>query len=139
MINIESVILEVRRLAQVTPENKYLRNQGPNSYQNEAPMCSYVHGANSHTDKLGCIFGQALNNLGLTIIEDKGTIEALIMGSSNLVHRCTGLFNNDNYGDIANFVMKLKWCKVVQEEQDKLKTWAEAIEVADNSKLVDKF
>ena len=103
------VVAQVRALAQERPDYVYQRPLG-----NPETECSYLTGA----DGQGCIMGQALTRLGVSI-EALSTIEGenVMAALPRLAVRTTP---SDGW-----------WLRAVQEQQDHGSTWGQAVRRAD--------
>jgi hypothetical protein len=107
-IPLEDIVKEVKRLVIESPENVYKKplDDGDNN-------CSYSKGICTN-GAVGCIFGQALKNLGIntSTLDDASSIYGLYEITS------------DSDKNLLN------WCVSVQSAQDNGKTWGKAVEDA---------
>jgi hypothetical protein len=118
MITIEQLILEVRRLAKESPENKYT----PELADETASLikaCFYNKGKCTN-GAVGCIFGQAFRNLGspIPLVYDNGNGAGIksIFAGLDITHP------NQNL---------IEWCLEAQRNQDSSYTWEKCITEAD--------
>lgn len=105
----EDVIAKVRELAAARPGHAY---KPPKDSPGE---CSYFTDATGKAGA-GCIYGQALTQLGLDDLTDGVDITGIL--SRHHIYPSTD---------------GLDWVEMVQNEQDKGVTWAEAVRVADET------
>ena len=108
-ITLEQVKAEVIKLGQEQPDFIYNPAYDPLEF---SISCFYTEGAKDGPECNGCIFGQALQNLGVPLekLETTQTIEFLL---SDL--------------GIAVTTEESHHLRKVQEQQDTGKTWGEAI------------
>ena len=120
MITIEQLILEVRRLAKESPNNKYVAdNTDGSSFHSKA--CFYNRGTCTN-GATGCIFGQALKNLGSPVPNQFDLGSGANIGAV-LAH----VQYNIKHSPLVD------WCRNVQKAQDKDEPWSECIVDADLS------
>ena len=108
-ISADQIEAEVLRLADAYPDTIY---DAPEESLWNTPKCSYIHGKAGPSE--GCIFGQALQNLGVPQFVLKyhdGTI-----GPIDSLCKALNLPYRDYWGSI-------------QSKQDCGKTWGEAVQV----------
>lgn len=102
-VTADQIITEVRRLAAEKPDFVYEKPEF-------SAFCLYMHG-----EEPGCIFGQALHNLGWDVTApDAGTINTVL--DDNDVHRTE---------------RQALWMREVQHEQDTRTPWGDAVAKAD--------
>ncbi len=119
-ITAAQVIDEVRKLAKESPGNIY---KGlPSAFMSSGFACYYSTGENEN-GSVGCIFGQALKNLGLVITDNNDQV------------RITNLLVILGISHLNEF--ELDWCRTVQSRQDSGTEWGHAVSEADN--LVDYY
>ncbi len=107
MLKIEDLINEVVKLSDTYPDAV---NQTENGcYYNKG---DYGNGI------VGCIFGNALRNLGVIVDCDGGDNDIFTPTIDVLLRKLKIVEGNPR---------KLNWCEEVQLNQDKGRTWAEAV------------
>ncbi len=114
-----NIVEKVREKAKLYPDNVYTAPEdGETNHSLGTPYCSYFNGDNSACEAKGCIFGQVLTELGCEF-EDSGDIFTVLYKL---------------YGDPQTELEKsmVAWCGCVQRQQDKQKTWSEAVKFADS-------
>lgn len=107
---IENIIAEVRRLAEEFPDNVYVSDNGPYCYYDDG-RCT--------NGSIGCIFGQAIRNLGLDwdLSDNVGILKVFIRNGIPMYR-----------GHL--------WCRVLQVCQDNGSTWKQAVTRADEEVCV---
>ncbi len=109
VVTADQIIAEVRRLAAESPDFVYQKPEF-------SPVCLYKHG-----DGPGCLFGQALSNLGIEVDENtRGTI-------NNVLDRF----------DVDRTDRQRCWMSTAQRRQDHGSSWAEAVRQADDEEAED--
>jgi hypothetical protein len=99
--HVKELIAEVRRIAAERPDTVY---------RQPSTSCGCFYEKGECTDgSVGCIFGQALNNLGYPVT---GTASIDIIARSRFVGNC---------------LVILAWCREVQNVQDGGLSWGDAI------------
>lgn len=103
----KQLIFEVRRLAVVSPDNRYVTNHATEACYYDKGVCT--------DGSIGCIFGQAIRNLGLDwdLSDNVGIIT--LLQRNNVTALCR----------------ETTWCSLLQFEQDFGLSWAEALAITD--------
>lgn len=108
MVDLNEIVLEIRHLAEKSPDYVYEPPEGR--------PCLYMHDTGP-----GCIVGHALTNLGVTLRpQDEGLRATQLL-------RSLGIVPQNIYSDEAN------WIEWVQDAQDDGKPWLYAVERADDA------
>lgn len=117
---VSEIIAEVRKIVQVRPDVTY--NPGIGG-------CKYANGICSD-NTVGCLFGQALSNLGVDVKRfDKYPITQHKHDSTaTYVPAIDKILTNEFEGS----AQEINWCAKVQEQQDGGAYWKDAVKEADN-------
>jgi hypothetical protein len=115
---VSNIIAEVYKIVQVRPDVTY--NPGIGG-------CKYADGICSD-NTVGCLFGQALSNLGVDVKRfDKYPMP--LNGEGTYTPAIDRILQNEFVGT----EQELNWCAKVQEYQDNGCSWGEAIKEVDNT------
>jgi hypothetical protein len=110
-MKLRDLIDEVKRLAANSPDNRYYRSPGSKNCEYDAGECA--------DGSVGCIFGQALENLGHPPHGYGGEGIPQVLGF--------------DYGALKANCRALVWCQTVQRLQDSGYAWYEAVSHASKS------
>ncbi len=108
MFTVEELVAKVREIAKSRPDTIYYGTEQGCEYN--AGLCS--------DGSIGCLFGQAMKELGETYLEYGGFIDSVLCRRDNL--------NIAKHGDV-----KVSWCLKVQNNQDSGTDWGTCIKSAD--------
>ena len=113
-INLDSLEVKVREIAEQYPDSRYKRT---------GDVCLYKQGDNG-TSCSGCIMGLAIKDLDPDVYED---IDETINGPITRILRV-----------IYEISSGTKWFEIVQKEQDNGRLWKECISMADELERKDE-
>lgn len=124
------LVREVKRLVAENPDFVYM-NGGAYDSNEDVPTCSYVTGDNGQ----GCIFGQALINLGVDK-EELSYWEQFNSGETSIAdlldHHGRGgqplKYENEGYGSIT-----YRSFETLQKHQDMGRTWKESLRITESN------
>lgn len=140
-ITIDSLVAEVRRLCETTPDNRY--SIGPELKRMRSgadlPACSYIDGTCSDKS-CGCIIGQAFKNLGITRAQLKEIDEAGSIRQVFYANKGDGEYYRDivfsSCDPTEDVDLKIDWLKAIQNWQDHGYTWGEALIHANGNRIM---
>lgn len=106
MFTVEELVAKVREIAKSRPDTIYTGTEKGCEYN--AGRCS--------DGSIGCLFGQAMKELGEHYLEYGGYIDSVLSGNLKIAK------NSDP---------KVLWCRKVQYCQDNSRSWGSSVEYAD--------
>lgn len=119
-VTVNDVIAEVRKLAEEMPDFVYTPDIDAVKGKGSANGCSYiVGGCSNYPDCRGCIMGQALRRLGLSVPDNRDDL--------NVCKLLRHLFIIEGHTYSTE-----RWLMTVQSKQDLGRTWSECVQGADH-------